>query len=226
MQVRKFWVLFILLLIPFLFFLEYRGIIHHNELFAMMYGTRGIDVSHHQGKIDWNQVAQDQDIQFVYIKATEGNDFTDDQFSANWQGAKAHGFRTGAYHYFSMKSSGVEQAQHFIQVVPQEANSLPPVIDVEIGLEYDPVKVRYELHNLAEHLEQHYGKKPILYVTHDRYDSYIKGYFNDYRIWIRDVYLPPTLGEQKWYIWQYSSRGRINGINAYVDLNVVDGQLK
>lgn len=168
---RRYALLISVILIFLLGFLEYKGIIWHNELFAMAYEVKGLDVSHHQGKINWKAVQEENDFQFVYIKATEGHDFIDDKFLYNWKEAKKHGLLTGAYHFFSMRSSGEEQAIHFINTVPKEPDRLPPVIDVEIHLNHDKEKVRQELRNMAAKLEQHYGKKPILYVTYDRYDE-------------------------------------------------------
>ncbi|MDQ0417613.1 lysozyme [Croceifilum oryzae] len=184
---------------------------------------KGLDVSHHQGRINWKVVQEDDDFKFVYMKATEGDDFIDPQFEYNWVEAKKYGFLTGAYHFFSMGSSGEEQAIHFIKTVPKQLDSLPPVIDVEIHLEHDPDKVRKELRELALRMEQEYKTKPILYVTYDTYHTYINGHLNEFDIWIRDIFKFPTLGSQKWAFWQYSNRGRVSGIDRYVDINVFSG---
>ncbi|MFC7440811.1 GH25 family lysozyme [Laceyella putida] len=202
--------------------LEYYGFIWHNGLFALPYEVKGLDVSHHQGDIDWEKV-KDDDFRFVFIKATEGRDFIDQRFGKNWQQAKEQGFLVGAYHFFSMGSTGKQQAAHFIRTVPKQADSLPPVIDVEIHLNHDQRKVRQELLALAQQLEQHYGKKPILYVTYDTYNQYVKHAFPQYPIWIRDIKKFPTLQDRDWLFWQYSNRGRVNGIDTYVDINVFNG---
>lgn len=203
--------------------LDYYGIIWHNSIFAAAYEVKGIDVSHHQGKIDWKIVKEKNDFQFAYIKATEGQDFTDHEFSYNWEQAGKYGFVRGAYHFFSMTSTGEAQAKHYIRTVPKEKDSMPPVIDVEVHLKHDPKVVRQEIKTLATLLESHYGKKAILYVTYDTYDTYIKEHFTDYDIWIRDIYKFPTLDQQDWEIWQYSNRGRIDGVDTYIDINVYQG---
>jgi lysozyme len=61
----------------------WRPALQHAERF-------GIDVSNHQGSVDWSRVAAD-DIRFAYVKATEGGDFVDSRFAANWAGARAAG---------------------------------------------------------------------------------------------------------------------------------------
>ncbi|MFC4077120.1 GH25 family lysozyme [Salinithrix halophila] len=157
------------------------------------------------------------------MKATEGHDFVDHRFETNWREAQAEGFLTGAYHFFSMRSSGNEQAENFIQTVPKQLDILPPVIDIEIHLNHDPKQVRQELRKLALKMEEYYEKKPILYVTYDTYERYVKGHFTKYDLWIRDIYKPPTLENRSWLLWQYSNRGRIDGIDGYVDINAFYG---
>lgn len=78
---------------------------------------------------------------------------------------------------------------------------------------------------MANQLEQHYGKQPIFYVTYDTYNTYIKGDFRTYRIWIRDLFKPPSLDERSWFLWQYSNRGRVDGIPTYLDINAFNGDV-
>ncbi len=204
-------------------FLDFYGFIWHNAPFAALYSIKGLDVSHHQKKIDWAKVASTKKYSFVFIKATEGHDFTDDDFTKNWQGAKENGFFVGAYHFFSTRSSGKEQAELFASLVPAEKDSLPPVIDIEIALDKDPQDIRDELTAMILELEKRYQKKPILYVTYETYNTYVRGYFSDYFIWIRDVMKPVTGLDQPWVLWQYNNRGRVDGISEYVDINVFNG---
>lgn len=214
----------LLLLLLFAGLLEYKGLIWHNSLFAANYEVRGIDVSHYQREIDWKKVADSGKWQFVYIKATEGKDMTDSHFSSNWEQAKRNGMLIGAYHFFTTQSTGSQQAAHFIEEVPNEAANLPPVIDIEISLDKDIPRIQSELTTLANQLEQHYKQKPILYVTYDTFNTYIAGSFEDYEIWIRDIVKHPSLkGDRPWTFWQFNNRGRISGIDAYVDINVFHG---
>lgn len=217
-------VIVILLCFSLLFLiLDYKGIIWHNEPLAMLYEVKGLDVSHHQGRIDWKKVSQSGQFSFVYIKATEGHDFSDDDFVKNWNEAKSNGLLVGAYHFFSIRSSGEEQAKLFISTVPIDDKSLPPVIDIEIDTSQNPLKIRNEIKTLADKLEARYNKKPILYLTYDTYNAYVKEDFQDYNIWIRDVFKPPYLKNRNWLVWQYSNRGRVQGIKSFVDINVLKG---
>ena len=206
--------------------LEFFGFIWHNEVFALPYEVKGLDVSHHQGAIDWEKVGKEKRYRFVFMKATEGKDFVDRRFRRNWVEARRQGLRVGGDHFFSMQSSGEEQARNFIRTVPDEADSLPPVIDVEIPLHHEPEKVQRELEVLVSDLEEHYGKKPLFYVTYDTYHRYIRDAFPDHGIWIRDVIKHPDLEGRNWIFWQYGHRGRVDGIETFVDLNVYCGDWK
>lgn len=206
--------------------LEYKGIIWHNSLFAYKYEVRGIDVARYQGDVDWDKVAGSGNYHFVYIKATEGQDFTDRYFEQNWQAANDTELLVGAYHFFTTQSTGEEQARHFINTVPNNKIQLPPVIDIEIALDKDAAEIRNELTVMSDILELHYEQKPILYVTYNTFNTYIGDEFADHEIWIRDIVKHPSLkNNREWTFWQYNNRGRIAGIDAYVDINVYRGDL-
>ncbi len=200
--------------------LDFFGIICHNTPFTYAYGPKGIDVSHHQGNIDWAQVAATHRYTFAFLKATEGHDLVDDKFAQNWKEARDNHLTVGAYHFFSLRSSGHEQAQFFIAHVAKEPHTLPPVVDVEVDVKKNPEHVRNELQTFLTEVQTYYVKTPILYVTYDSYNAYVKNYFPDYPLWIRDVWMPPHLGNRPWAIWQYSERGRVAGIQGYVDVDV------
>lgn len=214
-----------LLLVIFLLILCYKGYIWPNAIFAARYSVHGIDISHYQGDISWERIAKNKKIKFVYIKATEGNDYEDNRFEANWVEASKIGIYKGAYHYFTTKSSGIKQAENFIETVPVESGCLPPVIDIEEdGVEKDVFKKN--LIDYINMIEEKYQQKPVLYVVYPLYEEYIKGDFDEYPIWIRDIVKPPKLSEgRQWSFWQYSNRGRISGENVYYDLNVFYGSI-
>ena len=93
---------------------------------------RGIDVSRFQTEIDW-QLINNENIRFIFIKATEGADYRDPAFAENWSKSKQTGLIRGAYHFFTFCRAGKEQARNFIETVPVEVEMLPPVIDLEFG---------------------------------------------------------------------------------------------
>jgi lysozyme len=205
----------------------YYGYISFNNPDPDQFPIRGIDVSAYQDKIEWDKV-KDANINFAYIKATEGKDFEDSTFVKNWTEAKKFGVKRGAYHFYTFGSNGLEQANHFIAVVPKEKDCLPPVIDIEFGGNSNKIPDRKALQKeLREYIRQvsaYYQQKPILYVTGESYEKYIMGSFDECDIWIRDIVQRPKInGHRNWALWQYNNHGRVNGVNGAVDLNVFSG---
>lgn len=214
-----------------LFLLVWNGVLLLNSPSRETYPVRGVDVSSYQGEIDWPVLAG-QDIQFAFIKATEGSRFVDNYFSYNFAQAQESGLRVGAYHFFSYDSPGETQAENFIRTVPVVQGALPPVVDVEFygGNEKHPPEkepVERELSVMLEKLEKQYGQRPILYATEKSYSLYLAGGFVDYDIWIRNVITSPTLSDGRdWTFWQYTNRERLDGYRGketFIDMNVFDG---
>lgn len=221
--------LFISFAVLLLGFLVYNGFIWFNTPSKSKFPIRGIDVSNHQGVINWKEV-KSQHCNFAFIKATEGMDYIDKYFIENWEEAKKAGIRRGAYHFFTFRSSGLDQAENFINTVPNEKGCLPPVIDIEFGGNSKNIPKKEslikELNDFIAKIESHYGRRPILYVTYESYNRYIIGEFEGLDIWIRDIVKYPRLKDKRqWLFWQYSNRGRIKGIKGFVDLNVFNGDM-
>ncbi|MBT9778007.1 glycoside hydrolase family 25 [Clostridium sp. MCC353] len=198
------------------------------------YQVRGVDVSHYQGEIDWNALSG-QGIQFAFIKASEGSGHVDENFAGNWENVKETGIYSGAYHFFSFDSPGDSQADLFISTVPKEEGRLAPAADVEFYGDKkvnrpDPQQVRQQLDIFLKRLEDHYGVKPVIYTTMTVYDSYIKGYYEEYPLWIRNVYYSPDFDMKgDWTFWQYSDTEKLDGYQGqepYIDLNVFKGSVE
>lgn len=211
--------------------LVYFKIISLTGVWAAKYEIQGVDVSHYQGEIDWQQI-QDAPVQFAFIKATEGSSHIDQRFAYNWQEAAKTDMCIGAYHFFSFDSPPRTQAELFIQTVGSLSGKLPPVVDVEYygDKEKDPPDVEETVDQIKEMLailEQHYEKKPILYTTVPVYHRYIQGQFEEYPLWIRNVYYTPDLDlDRTWMFWQYSDSTVMDGYQGkekYIDRNVFHG---
>lgn len=210
--------------------LVYTGVVMPTRIFAAGYDVRGIDVSHHNGTIDWPQVAE-QNIDFAWIKATEGSAHVDSRFTANWAEAQRAGIATGAYHFMSFESPGADQAHNMIATVPRVAGTLAPVVDLEPYGRFKgdlppAAEVRAILDALLAALENHYGIAPIIYTTPSAYRAYLVDAYPDNPIWFRSVAWPPRVPDgRSWTIWQYSNRDRLDGVGsedeAYVDMNVL-----
>jgi lysozyme len=187
------------------------------------YPVRGIDVSHHQRVIDWKRVAAD-DVAFAMIKATEGGDHIDDLFVTNLAKAREAGLAVGAYHFFTFCRPGADQARNFIATVPRDPRLLPPVVDVEFHgncpRRPTPEELRAELTAFLGLVEAHFSKPAVIYAT-DEAANYYRSIIPHRLRWVRSLALHP--GHDDWVYWQYDDKGRVDGIEGDVDLNVLQG---
>ena len=193
--------------------------------------TLGVDVSAYQAEIDMRAL-KEQDIKFIYIKATEGSTMQDDRFAENWEKAKEAELLSGAYHFFSYDSEGRRQAENFIKTVgPDLKGRLLPAVDVEYygNKEQNPpekAEVIKELKIYMEMIENEYGVKPLIYTRSDIYEKYLKGEFDEYKKWMSSLYTPLWWNyKDDWYIWQYLNRGKLKGYSGgekYIDLNILN----
>lgn len=180
----------------------------------------GIDVSHHQGRIDWRRVADDG-ISFAYIKASEGSSFIDPLFDANWSGAGGAGIERGAYHFFSLCSPGASQAANFLRVVPKRLE-LPPAVDLELSphCSAGPTagELRAEVKTFLRLVERSFRAEAILYVSDDFEDAYPVVAAIERPRWRLRFLLRPDIA---WRIWQVGSYADVDGISGPVGLDVL-----
>ena len=191
------------------------------------YSMHGIDVSHYQGDINWKMLKQTRQgkfpVQFIFMKATEGGDFSDDKFVANFDSAKAHGFIRGAYHFYNPKTDANKQADFFIRSVKLEPGDLPPVLDIEMKGK-DMKKLQQDLKIWLGKIENHYGVKPIIYASYKFKTKYLNdSIFNTYPYWIAHYYVDSVRYQGEWKFWQHTDVGTLPGIGEKVDLNVFNG---
>ncbi len=193
--------------------------------------TIGVDISDYQADVDMKRL-KEQNIEFLYMKATEGSSHQDACFQKNWKNAGEAGLLSGAYHFFSYDSPGETQAENFINTVGKDMSGrLLPAVDVEYygDKEKDPPDredVVRELGIFLDAVEKEYGVRPLIYTRPDLYRDYLKGDFDDYKLWISSLYMPLKWKYHgDWYIWQYLDKGILEGYSGgekYIDLNVLN----
>ena len=185
--------------------------------------VRGVDVSHHQGEVDWQRVRRDR-IGVAYLKATEGSGFTDPLFRAGARAARSAGLRVGGYHYFSLCSPGAPQAVHFANVLDAApARSMPAAIDLELlGNCPDPPPrpdLLKEVRAFIDIVERRTGQQVVVYAYPEFEARYRFAESLDRRQWVRRIgNRPPT---RDWFIWQKDDQAAIDGISGPADLNVL-----
>ncbi len=194
---------------------------HHRP--ALRAGEHyGVDVSNHQGEIDWEAVAAD-DVSFAYLKATEGGDHVDARFAENREAARAAGVEVGAYHFFTLCRPGAEQAENFLATVPDDMD-LPPALDLELGgncAARPPAEdVQREVQAWLDTVEEATGRPVALYVLDGWDHLYPRDDLAgpDRPLWSRRI--GPFRPSGDWLLWQYTGEARVDGIDGPVDLNV------
>ena len=206
-----------------------------SRLFAQQ--PLGIDVSHHQGIIDWSLVYNAGKV-FAFVKATEGYTYNDPRFVSNMQNGTQAGVWMGAYHFARPdNNTAISEAQHFVQIAGNFIGRgyLPPVLDLEDPPGHD-LQLLYTSHELSEWVrtwletvEQLTGVEPIIY-TNGRYTQYLESTLTSYKLWIAepDGNTNPPDNLNHWSDWsfkQYSWTGNVPGINGDVDLDVFNGTI-
>lgn len=191
------------------------------------YQVHGIDISHYQGDVNWNRLEQTRQgqfpINFIFMKATEGGDYADDKFVANFDSAKVHGFIRGAYHFYNPQTDANKQADFFINTVKLEPGDLPPVLDIEKkGRNVE--KLQQGLKIWLQKVEEHYGVKPIIYASYKFKTRYLNdSIFDTYPYWIAHYYVDSVRYQGDWKFWQHTDVGTLPGIEEKVDLNIFNG---
>jgi len=197
---------------------------HFLEIIPEGYASVGIDVSHHQGTIDWDKLLIDKGfdtlIDFVYCKVTEGADHVDTQWENNRETLNEMGVLNGAYHYFSTKTPPRPQAAHFLANWDERAIDLPPALDVEDeGISDEDLIAKMRIW-LTE-VERVSGIRPIIYTSLNFYETKFRNQFPGYQFWLAAYSREPQFMTDKDVIhWQFSETGRLPGIDNEVDLNV------
>lgn len=189
------------------------------------YPVLGIDVSAHNGMMNLNAAAS-EGVEFIWIKASEGETFRDKNFRINHQKAGNAGMKRGAYHFFRFDKDGVSQAINLLETIGERELEMGIAIDIEssgnpTGIPKEKIEER--LSAMVDYLNLR-GFSPTLYTNKKDYYKYLADSFPGSRLWICSFSDDPISAE--WQFWQFSHHGRISGISGKVDLNVFGGSRK
>lgn len=183
----------------------------------------GIDVSHHQGTINWRVVAASRLAQWAYLKTTEGRSFVDPRKSTNVKGCMDNGIPWGGYHYGHPSSPVALEVDHFLRNL-NPGWTLPPVLDIE---DADGLSKSHVTHWTLEFLRRLHvstSVRPIVYTGGWFVRSYMQPLapLAEYPLWLShytsfnpNIPAPWT----KYQMWQYTSKGSVPGIAGNVDMN-------
>lgn len=186
------------------------------------YPVRGIDVSHHNGLMNLEEAAADG-IEFVFIKASEGESYRDPNFRINYDKARHAGLKIGAYHFFRFDVDGTAQAINLHEVIKHRKLDLGVVIDVERHGNASNVSDKVIKERLAATIDylQMRGHRIMLYSNADGYHDLLDEEFDGMPLWVCSFKRTPI--DREWDFWQYYHHGHVPGVSGEVDLNVFSG---
>lgn len=185
----------------------------------------GIDLSHYQGQVFWAAIGENAKMAYVYLKATEGGDRIDARYKENIDMAHMQGLKVGSYHFFRPTTELKKQLKNFTDQCKAEQQELIPMIDVETAGRLPVSEFCDSLLTFLKLVEEAYGQKPLVYTGTNFYNKYLVGKLDEYQLMIAQYSsLPPVLADRRDYMfWQYTAKGRINGINGFVDKSRTTG---
>ena len=178
---------------------------------------KGIDVSNHNGNINFNKVKLDG-VEAVYIKATEGTTYRDSYLDTNYSNAHYVGLKTGFYHFLVGTSAPETQATNFYNAIKDKTSDLIPMLDIESN--FDGL-MDYALRFIAKFKEL--SNMPIGVYTYTGFMSNLDNRLAAYPLWEANYNNNPWNLSSNFFTnrvgHQYSESGSVNGINTKVDMN-------
>ena len=195
---------------------------------------QGIDVSSHQGTIDWQKVKEDG-IDFAFIRVGYrgyyyGEIHDDTEFINNINGAKTNGIKVGVY-FFSQAMNAEEareEADFVFDRIRGYELDLPVVFDMEEDVDGNEGRVkplsREEKTTAAVTFLRHVrnaGYTPMIYNSSKLYEQmYVIEYLQEFGIWVADYTGTPQY-DYRFSIWQYTSEGSVDGVKGNCDMDIM-----
>jgi len=187
----------------------------------------GLDMSHYQGDVWWETLGANNHMAYVYFKATEGKETQDATYKHNIDLAKKYGLKVGSYHFYHANVPQRLQLRNFMSQCLPKDQDLIPMIDVETKPKgMSTRQFRDSLLTFLVLVEEAYHQKPLVYSGTNFYNNYLQGALNDYKLMIAQYseHEPHLADDRDYIIWQYTGKGRINGVNTYVDKSRIMGK--
>lgn len=208
----------------------------------------GIDLSHHQPRIEWNELALYCDktgrvgsrkarsteyvrpVSFVFVKATQGVTIKDDKYHEFSSNARRMRIPVGSYHFLSLESDITSQVDSFASYATFEPGDLPPVLDVELSeakvRDYGEDRLRDSVLLALRLIEDRFGVRPIVYSGDFFHRDHLStDAFGAYDFWVARYGREPGTPH---IIWQFTERGQLGGLPRFenVDIDVFRGDYR
>jgi GH25 family lysozyme M1 (1,4-beta-N-acetylmuramidase) len=188
----------------------------------------GIDVSRHQGIVNWPQVAS-AGVKFAFIKATDGVGYVDPQFQRNAAEAHAAGLPIGFYHYAHPElNSAASEVNAFLSAVSEYPSSLPHVLDLEgKAANIGASAVTAWAYEWLSEVKNRTDRSVMLYTGASFARTYCGAKLAEFPLWIAHYGVKQPMSNplwNRWSVFQYSETGACAGIIGTVDINVMDAE--
>lgn len=184
-----------------------------------------IDVSHHQGSIDWKKVAA-AGVKGAVIKATEGGSLVDLKLSSFATGAPAAGLKIGFYHYAHPELNAPEtEAANFFRNVKQYKADFPHVLDVEGAAGIGAEKLTAWCVKYLQEVEKLTGHPAMVYTGASFAKSYLGAALAKWPLWVAHYGAITPMANNtwsKWSVFQYDDKGTVAGVTGNVDINAME----
>lgn len=182
----------------------------------------GIDLSHYNNEPDWDAL----EVDFVFLKATEGGTYTDPTFKKRLEACRKAGIPVGAYHYYRGKVETEAEFGNYINTVGKNID-LKPVVDLEKKPDgMSAGEFQGKLSDFLNRMTEYYGVKPILYTKQAFFDAYLKDMLDEnpegeeWILWIGDTDMKYNELMQRPAIHQEAIK-EVKGIKGRVDFNAL-----
>lgn len=195
---------------------------------------KGIDVSKHQGNVDWEKV-KNAGISFSFARAINdagAGNTADPKFARNWQGMKDNGIFRGAYYFLRPNRNTTDAANLFVSIVGALGEGdLPPVIDVEDDDGASASNILDDIARWIEIVEGALNRQVLIYTNRPMRESTLGNStrFSDHPLWIAHYTnaAQPRIPSAfpRYSFWQHSQTGTVSGVNGGVDLNRFNGSM-
>jgi GH25 family lysozyme M1 (1,4-beta-N-acetylmuramidase) len=201
--------------------------------------AQGIDVSHHNGRIDWQKVRNAGGKRFAFIKASEATAFVDWTYERNRAAAKAAGVLVGAYHFARPgpgRGDAIAEADHFMATAQFSSGELVPILDLEHTGGLSKRALGSWVISFLNRVHDRSGVRPAIYVSPEFWKKHVGnttsiaalGYD---LLWVAhwthdDAPRVPAANwaGNGWTVWQFSDKGKVPGIKGRVDFDRVAAQ--
>lgn len=195
-------------------------------------GVKGIDVSKHNGSIDWNAVKNDG-INFAIIRcgyrgSSSGALVIDPYYYTNMAGAQSAGINTGVYFFTQAvnEAEAVEEASMVLELLSGYSLQMPVYLDVEASHgrgDQISCEERTAICHAFLATIRNAGYTAGIYSNKKWFEEgrLNTASFTDYKIWLAQYVDIPTYSATRYDMWQYTSKGQVNGVGGYVDMNVI-----